>query len=293
MTTIVDGDGGEDGAPYERLMQAGDGVLTVGGSEDGADGADGDEDPASEALGVEVAERRLVDARVYEMLHTAGFDGPRWTSFTFKHGKHALGMFDRLIASGEVFVLSAGIGHPVANNDELAREVLRRDELHRQALANKTVYLGLKLWQKRQGDPRQAWRADGGASLATSVINSCIYSFSNAFRNWRPEAFPRIPQSVADHEELGKIEYGIADRDKPLPMFPDPLLTVVTDDLLTRALDCLDDEVVVRIAQLHAQGVSYEEIGQEVDRTRRQVEYVLNELLPRRIIRSRLEGEQP
>lgn len=293
--TIVTDDSNDDRAPHDEFAPRSDSdrLLTAhekAGKADMEKLTGDDEDPSAEQLveALEDQERKRTDKLVYEKLKGAGFNGTQWERFCFKHGRHALGKTEGWLQFGDIFTLTRSIGHGVGV-DPRARETLRRDELQRQALANVVVFAGLRLWRRRQSVPKQAWRPDGGASLVTSVLNSCIYAFSNEFRKWQNAFLESIDERSTEHEELSNIEYGLDERNKPVPMFPSPEMKLITDDELDRALQRIDDPLIVKIAQLEAQGLTQAQIGREVQKTPRQIEYVLKKLHQQNI-RSQMEG---
>lgn len=127
--------------------------------------------------------RRMADQELLDKLAAGDFTGPRYRRFEEELAAYGLSVLRGWMYSGYVFKLAAARGfalHPT----EAELEELFRDSDAREELANMTVAGALPRFRKH-ALVGGGWRFDGGASLPTYFMGSCMYVFPNEFRKNR------------------------------------------------------------------------------------------------------------
>ncbi|GAA0939755.1 hypothetical protein [Virgisporangium aurantiacum] len=108
--------------------------------------------------------------------------GRRYERFQADLIAYGIPVLQSWMYSGHIFKLTAGRGYPLAPTpDEL--EELSNDLQVREELANMTVALALPRF--REALLRGGWRVDGGASLTSYFMGTCLSVFPNEFRSHR------------------------------------------------------------------------------------------------------------
>jgi hypothetical protein len=128
-------------------------------------------------------ERRIADQELLTKLAACDFTGLRYQRFEEELAAYGMSVLRGWMHSGYIFKLAAGRGFSMHPTDcEL--EELFRDSDAREELANMTVALALPRF-KEHAVVGGGWRFDGGASLSTYFMGSCLYIFPNEFRKRR------------------------------------------------------------------------------------------------------------
>jgi hypothetical protein len=141
--------------------------------------------------------RRMADQELLTRLAACDFAGPRYQRFEEELAAYGMSVLRGWMHSGYIFKLAAGRGfsmHPT----EFELEELFRNSDAREELANMTVALALPRFKAR-ALVGGGWRLDGGASLPTFFMGTCLYIFPNEFRKRR-----------VDHKKWERAHYGEA-----------------------------------------------------------------------------------
>lgn len=147
------------------------------------DGAARDGQAAERLQSRDNLDRRLADRKLVETLSADGFTGRRYEQFQANLIAYGIPVLQGWMYSGHIFKLTAGRGYPLTPTpDEL--EELSNDPQVRDELANMTVALALPRF-RQEALIRGGWRVDGGASLTSYFMGSCLSVFPNEFRSHR------------------------------------------------------------------------------------------------------------
>lgn len=164
-------------------------------SENGHPGFDLDPAPLSTLKGVPAElinearrshanlERRLADRELRDQLAADKFTGPRYERFETELARYGISVLRGWMHSGFIFKVTAGRGFALHPTEEELEE-LYRDSDAREELANMTVARALPRFREHALIDG-GWRHDGGASIATYFVGSCVYVFPNEFRSRR------------------------------------------------------------------------------------------------------------
>jgi hypothetical protein len=126
-------------------------------------------------------DRRLAEEALVARLARTGFEGPGWEEVLApelaRYGEPVLTVW---IMSGMIFVR--------CREKQLRLPPWKRSLTREEAgdLARMTVAHTLPTFRER-ALVKGGWRPDGGASLASWFIGSCLYAFPNLWRAWRSE----------------------------------------------------------------------------------------------------------
>jgi DNA-directed RNA polymerase specialized sigma24 family protein len=127
--------------------------------------------------------RRAADKELLTELAQGHFAGPRYQRFQDELAKYGMSVLRGWMYTGYIFQLTAGRGF-VLNPTDRELEELHRDSDAREELALMTVAVALPRFRERAliGG---GWQYEGGASVATYFMGSCLYVFPNEFRKRR------------------------------------------------------------------------------------------------------------
>lgn len=211
-------------------------------------------DPAEEW---ERKAQRLRDQQLVGRLALRGFTGPEYTTFAAEFAAYGLAICRAWLASGIIFSFCARRGRP------LGRPPDRWSPDDRHELALETVATALKEFRER-ALVGKLWSPDGGASLKTYFIGTCLFVFPNVFRTWRrgEDRWSQIDLAEATPECEG------ASHDDPASIVS--ARVAVAEEL--RLLDPRTAAVIVLTAERYTQ----QEIAEILGMTIRAVEGVLN-----------------
>lgn len=121
--------------------------------------------------------RRQADRELVERL-SPGFRGPAWARFAEELARYGLGVMGAWLTNGEIFEQCRRKGCPCGPAPPGWSRHDRSD------LACDTVGEAIRAFRQRALIEEQ-WDPDGGASLATYFIGTCIYAFPNSLRRWK------------------------------------------------------------------------------------------------------------
>jgi hypothetical protein len=122
--------------------------------------------------------QRLRDQHLVDRLACRGFTGPEYATFAAEFAAYGLAVCRAWLTSGIIFSFCARRGRP------LGRPPDHWSSDDRHELALETVAVALKEFRER-ALVRRLWSPDGGASLKTYFIGTCLFVFPNVFRTWQ------------------------------------------------------------------------------------------------------------
>jgi DNA-directed RNA polymerase specialized sigma24 family protein len=133
---------------------------------------------------IESLPRREADLQLRNDLALAGFQGASYDLFQHELARYALQVMLAWIGKGVIFAQCAqrGIRGLRSEYDEDTR--LTPDDI--EELASETVARALRSFH-RSALVGGRWTLDGGATLKTYFIGTCLYEFANAYRLWTRE----------------------------------------------------------------------------------------------------------
>lgn len=202
-------------------------------------------------------DRRRADVEVYLRLERAGFSGPAFDKYATELVRYSVAVVRKWLRTGEMFRQSAERRRPLGSvpHDWSAAD--------REELALETVTQAVRLF-RAQALAGRGWSPDGGASLATYFMGTCVSAFPNVYRafqrerdRWRGVELVEQPPETPVHT--------IAD---------DPLSTVLARQALRDALASLDTDTA-RVLVLVAMGYTQRQIAVRLRRTPRAIEGIL------------------
>ncbi len=198
----------------------------------------------------ESMQRRLGDLQLRDALAAQDFAGPAWEAFAQELARYGHAVILGWLHTGLIFSLSRTRRRPVGSAPTSWTEDDRVD------LATDTVVKGIALFHER-ALVRGEWSVEGGASLSTYFIGSCILVFPGIYRAWRSEHEQKLRIRSAGHA---------ADLDgagKPLgPAADDPAEVAARWTEIAEGLDALPDERTRVIVAASAFGYSHGEIAE-------------------------------
>ena len=131
----------------------------------------------------EALTRRIADKELRDALAAHNFSGPQYRRFQEELARYGTSVLRAWMYSGYVFELIAARGFHLHPTDAELEELHRNTEV-REDLANMTVGVALPRFREHAllGG---GWKYEGGASLPTYFMGSCLYVFPNEFRSRR------------------------------------------------------------------------------------------------------------
>ncbi|MFC7529769.1 RNA polymerase sigma factor [Actinoplanes sp. GCM10030250] len=150
-------------------------------------------------------QRREGDRLLLAELASRNFAGPSYLRFEEELAAYAISVLRGWMHSGFIFQLTAARGFAL-NPSAAELEELHHDSDVRDELAIMTVALALPRFRE-QALVGRGWRFEGGASLSTYFMGTCLYVFPNELRKlraqrrkWRlqDEGDPRLTASRHD-----------------------------------------------------------------------------------------------
>jgi hypothetical protein len=212
----------------------------------------------------ESLERRQADLKLRNDLALADFRGPVWDSYAWELACYGYAVMMAWLTTGEIFHQCK------AKGCSLGSPPVEWTVDDRAELVNETVALAVSTF-KQQALIEGRWTFDGGATLKTYFIGTCVFTFPNLYRKWSTE------RSAAQH--LISIEYDTIDRLSPSQ---DPSEMAVTRLHIWEGLNNISDEKTKSVIVLQAMGYTYAEIGEILQITSRAVEGLIRRQHQRR-----------
>jgi len=196
----------------------------------------------------ESLERRRHDQQLYAALAAEGFDGLGWRRFAeelARYGHAVLVVWQR---TGAIFTQCQKKGRPLGAIPATWTEEDRID------LASDVVVKAINLFREK-AKAGQGWTFEGGASLRTYFIGTCVLAYPTIYRAWKTQRDSEVPHYVrgysADLESLVR----------PHPLFNDPGDTAARHDQIMRGLSGLLDDRTRVAVMASALGYTNEEIA--------------------------------
>lgn len=205
--------------------------------------------------------RRLeTDRSITAELRAAGFAGIHYDYFATEMAKYGIAVMTAWIRTHQIFgkIRQRGRGGlPAPLGDEL------RDQETATELAMETVATALQNFRAYVLIPGK-WDPAKGASIRTYFIGQCLIQFSNVYRRWYRETFPRVPwENLVNDAHLTSrgyehVESKVADQ-------------IEVDSVLSKVKKDRTKEVLV----LRGAGHTHEDIAQRLGITLKSVEMTI------------------
>lgn len=207
-------------------------------------------------------DRCAADRELRDELESAGFTGPKYQMFQNELARYGLAVLGAWTYTGYIFKLTAKRGLALYPTGQELEDLHRHRET-REELADMTVAEALPRFRDK-ALAGGGWRADGGASLTTYFLGSCLYVFANEFRKhrWQRERWRR--QDCRDP----------AAGERPSGPATDPGIMVPGNLWVCESLGRADSREAPIVA-LTIAGWSQEEIAETLGMSPRAVEGVL------------------
>lgn len=230
--------------------------------------------PPSDGGGSVLSE--LSDARLVAVLVAERFEGATWRAAEAVCAAVAVSVLHDLLLGGAIAQKSFSLDRPITPTPtEVA--ALRLNEEDRADLVHIAVVDGIRVFQRLTLEGR-GWRADGGASLLSYVVNGCVRALANPFRSWRTRC-GQIPMLEP---------WPDADRGGGPPSSePDPLAQLVTEEDWQTLIDSMPLQLAQAVQVWRLTGESWTQIATRLGVSRRSLEGLL-----RRWRKGRLPNER-
>jgi DNA-directed RNA polymerase specialized sigma24 family protein len=189
-------------------------------------------------------ERRQADAELVARLARDGFTGPDYVQFAETLARYGYGLITAWVRTQKIFSECAKKGirgisppDPVANWSEDDAEDLAQD----------TVARALVVFRKK-ALVAGGWRPDGGASLRTYFVGTCLLVFPAVYRRRENERARRSATTAAvQAERLAEV--------------PDPADDVVARQVVADRLNAVPDRRLRMVLGLAIAGYTHAEIA--------------------------------
>jgi DNA-directed RNA polymerase specialized sigma24 family protein len=192
--------------------------------------------------------RREADAELRNDLALEGFQGPGYELFQHELARYGLQVMLAWVGKGLIFLQCAqkGIHGLRSEYDEDTR--LTPDDV--EELASETVGRALKAF-RRSALVGGGWTLDGGATLKTYFIGTCLYEFANTYRMWSGER--------RRWRQGGDLEATLYNQ--ALVSTPEPADIIVALDSLRAILRQIPSDRTRLVLALTADGYTHSEIA--------------------------------
>lgn len=208
-------------------------------------------------------ERLAADRELRDELASVGFTGPKYQAFENELARYSMSVLCAWMHTGYVFQLTSRRGLALHPTVEELEDLHWKPEM-REELAVMTVAQALPRFHEH-ALVGGGWRPEGGASLATYFMGTCLYIFPNEFRK------RRVQQQKWQRQDCGDP----AVNETQVCIITDPGL-VVTGNMRVRESLAHADPREAAIVALTVDGYSQEEIVELLGETSvRAVEGVL------------------
>ncbi len=210
--------------------------------------------PLSEVQEV-VTKRGEGEEELWQALCDARFDGRIWGLVATELARHGIPVLGYLIRFGQIFERTKDLGRPVD------RGRLRNDD-EIPGLVHLVLAAALKLFRENAAAGK-GWNPQGGTSMASFFIGTCVLVFANAYRWWSPDHDPRqVPVEIMEDVEA-----------------PEPPISSEEVRRLIKELTGCTDEEICTIVQMKVDGFTIKEISDALGKTPRAVDGRLNRFL--------------
>lgn len=226
--------------------------------------------------------RRGKDLDKLNSLALQGFAGPKYEIFAGELAAYGYPVLLAWLRRGVIFKYCAEKGRPL-NPTDTDREVLAESFEERLQLALETVAEALTFFRRYVLLGRR-WSFDGGASLTTYFVGSCLFAFPNVFRRWQGEQ-RRWRQATA--MEMLNCPEGRTLASQP---GADPADLVAGRDAVVSELSAMPPETRAAAA-LVIDGATFAEAADQLGTTERGIEGRLYRYRTARGQHERKEGE--
>jgi DNA-directed RNA polymerase specialized sigma24 family protein len=144
----------------------------------------------------EANEQLAADARLVELLRDSGFQGPLWEKFRTHLASYGCSVLRGWVESGQIFKECASHGLSISPRAWPPTSEEADD------LVTMTVAKALARFQTRT---LAQWNPEGGRSLATWFVGSCLFDFPNVWRSWQRTLHPCRREVSVDPCRLGEM----------------------------------------------------------------------------------------
>jgi DNA-directed RNA polymerase specialized sigma24 family protein len=128
-----------------------------------------------------VGAERAADAALYDRMVEVGFRGPEFDAVVDALIGYAYPVLRSWLASGQIVAEAARRGAKGLRS--LADRSVALTGSDVDDLVQDTLVLALRRFAER-GRVGQGWSPDGGASLSTYFVGSCVLAFADVYRTW-------------------------------------------------------------------------------------------------------------
>ncbi|WP_151775793.1 RNA polymerase sigma factor [Streptomyces abyssomicinicus] len=189
------------------------------------------------------------DLALVEYLEQSGFQGPEFDFFADQLIDHGLHVLHAWTISRKIFTKCAHKGIKLGDPPSDWTEDDRCD------LVQDTIFRAFKRFKEKALQARQ-WIPDGGASLKTYFIGSCIYAFADEYRAWLDRQNARRLELRNLAQQLGSSA--------PTPTHQRVGAAVLDRTVARKALQALHarDPRLAMIIALETDGYSHKEIAE-------------------------------
>jgi DNA-directed RNA polymerase specialized sigma24 family protein len=193
----------------------------------------------------EATEQRRADAELVRRLAGEGFSGPAYEQLERRLVGYSYQVLHKWLRSGYIYAVCAERRVRGLPPEGAAESWTLED---REDIVQDTVAEALVTFQ-RDALRGGGWRADGGASLTTYFMNTCLFAFAHVSRRF--QRAERCRRQVEDR--LGSQRH--ADE------VPDPAAGVIDGLAITRLLASIDDPRLRLAVSLTCEGYTQAEIA--------------------------------
>jgi DNA-directed RNA polymerase specialized sigma24 family protein len=194
--------------------------------------------------------RRKADRQLYETLTQARFGGVSWDLFATELARYAHAILMAWLVTGELFQQCHAKGR------SLGLPPIDWTREDRVELANETVARALNRFRDN-ALAGGGWSQEGGASLTTYFMGTCIYEFPNVFRRWQTE------QSSWHRPDLVELT---PDQDWPA-ISDDPCVIAVERLWIGEVLAAIPNPTTRKAVVLQSLKYTYDEIAELLNMT--------------------------
>lgn len=194
-------------------------------------------------------EQRECDSRLFDALSAEDFNGPVWAQLTSELAGYGYAIVSAWLHTGAIFAECRRRRRPVEEPPQTWTDDDRHD------LAVDAVVKGIITF-RAHGRAQKGWTPDGGASLKTYFIGTCILVFPAVYRPWRTryDAGLRV-RSAGSHHDLAAIGEPLTRQ----ALGPEDIATQRTS--IAEGLSSLPDDRVRMAVFASAMGFTNDEIA--------------------------------
>ena len=145
----------------------------------------------------------FTDAALVAVLVRDEFSGAVWRAAEAALVATAISVLHDLLLGGTLARKSFALDRPIMPTDDEIRALATQTD-DRADLVHAAVVDGIRVFRKLTLEGR-GWRADGGASLLSYVINGCVLALANHFRRWRNQRSRMLPLEPFDEADRADV----------------------------------------------------------------------------------------